>query len=612
MKSNAMNVNNIFKNSLTNNSYYKYPSGKLSVNTTSTVKKENKEINVKSDSSKNSEFVNNTNKENKKNAFIIMNDYIYQRSKGNNNVFSTNNISSKNNKNKFKEIKTKSKEKRNNSMESFIDSNRSNDYYQYGHNYLAEQNNNNAPHYDIRNYYDFNINNNIDFSVKNNSFDNNNEDNLTNIREVRSDKKNINGINKIDCIDANRLINNNITRCIVKKNYSINRKFPRNSINNNDKEKILNENYRNSNNINIPYLSDIERSSVNTVNKNNNNLPVNRNRSVHLDNRSSINSFDFDYNNNNSNLIDSLLKITYDTSIKNVNSNFSIKTNYDRNSIDSINKKNDLINNKNDIRIVRDSHVSVNRNDNFNRNNFIINDHNLTNSTSINTNIKNQYTRTNLNNPNNNIQNNETGISRSNNNVYNNIYNYIYDVEEFYSINSQIRNYNEYRNQIANRLINYNDYNDNSYNDNSYNDDIRVDSEDLYSISNIDINQISLSMNSIIDSFSNLINPTNHETKGFSESEIKLIPARKFANDLKQDRYVNINIIILLTYLYYSYYLFIIKLLYSCVICMEAIILNEDIRIFSCNHFFHIKCIDSWLLKKRNCPLCKKSISLHK
>lgn len=42
----------------------------------------------------------------------------------------------------------------------------------------------------------------------------------------------------------------------------------------------------------------------------------------------------------------------------------------------------------------------------------------------------------------------------------------------------------------------------------------------------------------------------------------------------------------------------------DCSICYE----NEDkiIRRLSCGHEFHLKCIDTWLAKRKNCPYCRK------
>ena len=46
----------------------------------------------------------------------------------------------------------------------------------------------------------------------------------------------------------------------------------------------------------------------------------------------------------------------------------------------------------------------------------------------------------------------------------------------------------------------------------------------------------------------------------------------------------------------------------NCVICQEDIKNGDDVKKLSCNHIFHIKCIDTWLLKEKNCPFCKEEI----
>jgi hypothetical protein len=44
----------------------------------------------------------------------------------------------------------------------------------------------------------------------------------------------------------------------------------------------------------------------------------------------------------------------------------------------------------------------------------------------------------------------------------------------------------------------------------------------------------------------------------------------------------------------------------SCQICFEKYKVGELKRILpKCNHFFHKKCVDKWLKKKGNCPICR-------
>lgn len=54
----------------------------------------------------------------------------------------------------------------------------------------------------------------------------------------------------------------------------------------------------------------------------------------------------------------------------------------------------------------------------------------------------------------------------------------------------------------------------------------------------------------------------------------------------------------------------------ECCICYEDIKQNEYIRELNCNHAFHKKCIDKWLLcsmksnEHINCPICRTVINL--
>ena len=50
-----------------------------------------------------------------------------------------------------------------------------------------------------------------------------------------------------------------------------------------------------------------------------------------------------------------------------------------------------------------------------------------------------------------------------------------------------------------------------------------------------------------------------------------------------------------------------------CSICLEKFIIedvenNDEIIGLKCNHMFHKKCVEPWILKNRNCPLCKQDI----
>lgn len=42
-----------------------------------------------------------------------------------------------------------------------------------------------------------------------------------------------------------------------------------------------------------------------------------------------------------------------------------------------------------------------------------------------------------------------------------------------------------------------------------------------------------------------------------------------------------------------------------CPICFDTIDSSKDFLALSCNHFFHKKCIQTWILRKNECPLCR-------
>ena len=46
----------------------------------------------------------------------------------------------------------------------------------------------------------------------------------------------------------------------------------------------------------------------------------------------------------------------------------------------------------------------------------------------------------------------------------------------------------------------------------------------------------------------------------------------------------------------------------SCSICLENYKKNDTINILKCGHKYHEKCIDEWIEKSDNCPLCRLSI----
>ncbi|XP_070572440.1 RING finger protein 215-like isoform X1 [Ptychodera flava] len=50
----------------------------------------------------------------------------------------------------------------------------------------------------------------------------------------------------------------------------------------------------------------------------------------------------------------------------------------------------------------------------------------------------------------------------------------------------------------------------------------------------------------------------------------------------------------------------------KCSICLERYFPKQVIRVLPCSHEYHSKCVDTWLIKHRTCPLCKLNIIDHK
>ncbi|KAK6195431.1 hypothetical protein SNE40_000865 [Patella caerulea] len=46
----------------------------------------------------------------------------------------------------------------------------------------------------------------------------------------------------------------------------------------------------------------------------------------------------------------------------------------------------------------------------------------------------------------------------------------------------------------------------------------------------------------------------------------------------------------------------------ACTICMDSLLDGELVRVLKCKHVYHVKCIDPWLQKKAECPVCRESL----
>ena len=50
---------------------------------------------------------------------------------------------------------------------------------------------------------------------------------------------------------------------------------------------------------------------------------------------------------------------------------------------------------------------------------------------------------------------------------------------------------------------------------------------------------------------------------------------------------------------------------YKCIICLSDFKIGEKESTLPCLHIFHTNCIENWLKRRRNCPICKFNISLN-
>ncbi|KAH7365486.1 hypothetical protein KP509_18G030600 [Ceratopteris richardii] len=46
----------------------------------------------------------------------------------------------------------------------------------------------------------------------------------------------------------------------------------------------------------------------------------------------------------------------------------------------------------------------------------------------------------------------------------------------------------------------------------------------------------------------------------------------------------------------------------TCSICLEIPVVDDVVRRLPCMHAFHLQCIDEWLERQANCPICKVRI----
>ena len=47
----------------------------------------------------------------------------------------------------------------------------------------------------------------------------------------------------------------------------------------------------------------------------------------------------------------------------------------------------------------------------------------------------------------------------------------------------------------------------------------------------------------------------------------------------------------------------------NCIVCMCEIEENEECKKLKCGHMFHSNCIDNWLKRTLECPMCRNIIT---
>ncbi|XP_010452430.1 PREDICTED: RING-H2 finger protein ATL73-like [Camelina sativa] len=79
-------------------------------------------------------------------------------------------------------------------------------------------------------------------------------------------------------------------------------------------------------------------------------------------------------------------------------------------------------------------------------------------------------------------------------------------------------------------------------------------------------------------------NANANAAKGIKKRALKLIPVDSYSPELKMKAT-------------------------ECLICLGEFLEGETVRVLpKCNHGFHVKCIDTWLLSHSSCPTCRQSL----
>lgn len=85
------------------------------------------------------------------------------------------------------------------------------------------------------------------------------------------------------------------------------------------------------------------------------------------------------------------------------------------------------------------------------------------------------------------------------------------------------------------------------------------------------------------------------EEETCDEKEFKVSEKCKCADKLSHEMFINKDF-------------YVKKKENTCSICLCEFNENEIVSTLRCNHFFHPECLNEWIVKKKNCPLCRTNI----
>jgi len=46
-----------------------------------------------------------------------------------------------------------------------------------------------------------------------------------------------------------------------------------------------------------------------------------------------------------------------------------------------------------------------------------------------------------------------------------------------------------------------------------------------------------------------------------------------------------------------------------CIVCQELFQADESVKVLPCSHYFHVDCVNQWLLVEKKCPMCMIPLS---